>query len=432
MKILTTFKDFFKSKEIRDKILFTLVVMIVYKFGTMLSFFNIDTTYLRASLENNSLLGIMNMLSGGNLEHFSLFALGVGPYITASIVIQMMSMDVIPYLTQLKKEGGKGQRKLTKITRYFALILGFVQAYSMAYGFDKQYHLFTNPSVSKYLLTALIMSTGFMILLWLADKISQNGIGNGVSLVIFSGIVSQLPNQMISAYNSMADGSWKGIGMFASYLCLTLLIITLIVVMEKSERRIPVRYTGGVELKNENNVTYIPFKVNTASVMPVILAQAVLTAPQIVLSFVNRSLYNKVSQFLSFDKPSTLVLYGILIFIFAFVYVSLEINVEEMDENLSKNGGYVIGVRPGKETQQHISGILRRVTFFGAVGITLIALLPYVLTLITPLTLATAGGGTSLILVVGISLETIKNLKSRLTAKVNYGNLFRERRNVWL
>lgn len=426
--MIQTFLSLFKNKEIRGKILFTLAMLFIYRLGSAIPVPGVDSEILAASVSDNSIINMMNLLGGGTFERLSIFAMGVTPYITASIVIQLLSMDVIPYLTELAKSGQTGRLKLDKITRYLGVILSFVQAFTMVMGFDRSYGVMTNGGVAAYLYAATVLTAGTMFLLWIGDRISQFGIGNGISIIIFAGIVSNLPFNYAQVYNVLVDTAnqtamFNGIIEFVLYLIVNLVIIVLVVIMQLAVRKIPIQYTSSSLAKGRNDITYLPLRINSASVIPVIFAQAIITAPQIVLSFVNYEAYQSLSNFLSLQKPLGLLLYAILTILFTFFYTDLQVNPEKIAENLGKSGAYIPGVRPGNETKEYLKKVLNRITVLGACGLTVIAVIPYLLPMITNLPASTSVGGTGIIIVVGVAMETMTQLKGQLTQKQYHGFL---------
>ena len=370
---------------------------------------------------------MMNLLGGGAFEKMSVFALGVTPYITASIIIQLLSMDVIPYLTELSKSGETGRIKSDQITRYLGVVLAFVQSFSMVYGFDKQYAILESSNLSTYFYTATILTAGTMFLIWIGDKISTKGIGNGISIIIFAGIVSNMPAQFSQVFNILMSGNtqgaqFSGILEFVLYCVLYLVIIVGVVIMQLAQRKIPIQYTSSSGAK-ANDITYLPFKINSASVIPVIFASSIITAPQIVLSFVNTGAYQKVSSFLSLQKPFGLVLYAVLTFLFTFFYTDLQVDPDKIAENLGKSGAYIPGIRPGSETRTYLKKVIHRITVLGAVALTIMAVLPYLLPMVTSLPTSVSVGGTGIIIVVGVAMETMSQLKGQLTQKQYRGFL---------
>ncbi len=422
--MLRTFAAMFKNKEIRNKILFTLAMLLIYRIGSAIPVPGVNADQLAAQIADNSILNMMNLLGGGALERLSVFAMGVSPYITASIIIQLLSMDVIPALTEMTKSGQTGRMKIEKITRYLGVVLSFVQAFSLVYGFDKQYQILENARLSGYLYTATIMTAGTMFLIWIGDRISMKGIGNGLSIIIFAGIVSNMPASFVQVYNILAGGAtqgelFNGILQFALYCLLYLAIVVFVVIMETAVRKIPIQYTNSSNIRGGNDITYLPFKINSASVIPVIFAQSIMTAPQIIISFFNTELYTKLNNFLSLNKPIGLCIYAVLTILFTFFYTDLQVDPDQVAENLGKSGAYIPGIRPGSETRRYLHKVINRITVLGAISLMIIAVIPYLLPMFTSLPTSTAIGGTGIIIVVGVAMETVAQLKGQLTQK-NY------------
>lgn len=426
--MMRTFSSMFKNKEIRNKILFTLAMLLIYRVGSAIPVPGVDATKLASQISDNSVLSMMNLLGGGALERLSVFAMGVTPYITASIIIQLLSMDVIPALTEMTKSGQTGRMKTEKITRYLGVVLSFVQAYSLVYGFDKQYSVLANSSLSGYLYTATVLTAGTMFLIWLGDRISMKGIGNGLSIIIFAGIVSNMPSQFVQVWNVLAGGTtqgelFNGILQFALFVLLYIIIIVFVVVMETAVRKIPIQYTNSSSYTRGNDVTFLPLKINSASVIPVIFAQSIMTAPQIVISFFNQDLYKTLQTYLSLSSTTGLILYAVLTFLFTFFYTDLQVDPDQVADNLSKSGAYIPGIRPGNETKTYLHKVLNRITVLGAIALVIVATLPYILPMFTSLPSSISIGGTGIIIVVGVAMETIAQLKGQLTTKAYHGFL---------
>lgn len=426
--MMRTFSSMFKNKEIRNKILFTLAMLLIYRVGSAIPVPGVDATKLASQISDNSVLSMMNLLGGGALERLSVFAMGVTPYITASIIIQLLSMDAIPALTEMTKSGQTGRMKMEKITRYLGVVLSFVQAYSLVYGFDKQYSVLANSSLSGYLYTATVLTAGTMFLIWLGDRISMKGIGNGLSIIIFAGIVSNMPSQFIQVWNVLAGGTtqgelFNGILQFALFVLLYIIIIVFVIVMETAVRKIPIQYTNSSSYTRGNDITFLPLKINSASVIPVIFAQSIMTAPQIVISFFNQDLYKTLQTYLSLSSTTGLILYAVLTFLFTFFYTDLQVDPDQVADNLSKSGAYIPGIRPGNETKTYLHKVLNRITVLGAIALVIVATLPYILPMFTSLPSSISIGGTGIIIVVGVAMETIAQLKGQLTTKAYHGFL---------
>ena len=410
--LISTLKD----TNIRKRILFTLFALFIYKLGTTIPVAGVNTSSITFSALATPVFGLMNMISGGSFEKMSLFSLGVGPYITAGIIIQLLSMDVIPYLTELTKDGQKGRQQIEKITRYFTLVLAVIQGFSVVYGLDKQYGVLAESTFTNYLYIVLVMVAGTQLLIWLGDRISAHGIGNGISMIIFAGIVTNLPSTFMQAYSILINGEtsgglFNGVLQFVLFCIIYLLIVLGVVFVQMSERRLPIQYTSNI--KADTNINYLPIKINSASVLPVIFAGSVLTAPQIIASFINYDVYQKLSDWLSLSKPFGLCLYLVLVFLFTFFYTDIQLNPEEMSKNLGKQNAHIPGIRPGSETLTYLKGVIHRVTLFGAVGLVVIAGIPHLLPIITNLSTTATLGGTGIIIVVGVAMELANQLRTQ-------------------
>lgn len=427
--MLRSFANMFKNKEIRKKIFFTLAMLLIYRIGSSIPVPGIDAATLAKQISDNSILSMMNLLGGGALEKMSIFAMGVSPYITGSIIIQLLSMDVIPSLTEWAKSGQTGRQKIEKTTRYLGVVLAFVQAFSLVYGFDKQYAILESSALSTYLYVATILCAGTMFLVWIGDRISMKGIGNGISIIIFAGIVSNMPTQFAQIYSILVWGTsngevFNGVLQFVLYCLIYLAIVVFVVIMETAVRKIPIQYTNSISNRGgKSDVTFLPFKINSASVIPVIFAQSIMTAPQIVISFFNTDLYQKLQNYLSLTKPFGLALYAVLTILFTFFYTDLQVDPDTVADNLKKSDAYIPGIRPGQDTKKYLHKVLNRITVLGALGLTLVAVIPYLLPMFTSIPASSAIGGTGIIIVVGVVRETIGQLEGQLTQKNYHGFL---------
>ena len=417
--MLSTFVDFLKNKEIRKRILFTLVILFIFRLGSAIPAPGINDTVI--TLSANSLLTMMSLLGGGSIEQMSIFSLGVGPYITSSIIVQLLSMDIIPALAEMAKSGKKGRQQMDRITRYVAVVLSLIQGYFIVQLLSSQWGIVENPGFVSYLYIAIIFTAGTMFLLWLADEITTKGIGNGVSIIIFAGIVANMPSNFQLVYQTFVGEnatSKLGIPGFIIYCLMFIAIIVLVVVMQMAERRIPIQQSTSHRLnKTKGDLNHLPLKINSASVIPVIFASALIQAPQIITSWVNTDAYNFLSKLFDFTNPLFLAFYALLIILFTFFYTNLTVDPNKMADDLNKNGQFIPGVRPGSETKEYVSKVLNRITCLGAILLTFIALLPYIISNLTGLSQRAALGGTGIIIVVGVAMDTIKELKGKLTNK---------------
>lgn len=430
--MMSTFKGIIKSKEMRNRILFTLAMLFIFRLGAQIPVPNVNTNGIG---EANGLISMMNLLGGGAMDDMSIFALGVTPYITASIIIQLLSMDVIPPLTELAKSGQTGRKKLDKYTRYLSLVLCLIQSYTMTLALQNgDTSILINSSFSGYLYITTVFTAGTMFLLWIADRISMHGIGNGVSMIIFAGIVADIPYQFTEAFSTLTAGAtgsalFNGILTFTGFVIVYLLIIVLVVFSQTAVRKIPLQYTSStIQMKNRD-MTYLPLKINSASVIPVIFANAIMLAPVQIISICINNGWLQATGFtktifnlLQMQSVESLVIYAVLIILFTFFYTKLQVDPDKIAENLSKSGTYIPGIRPGKETKEYINKVLCRITVLGAIALTVIALLPNVAPLLIPsLPSSIRMGGTGLIIVVGVAMETTAQIKGKITQKAYHG-----------
>ena len=431
-----TFADMFKNKDIRNRIFFTLAMLFVFRFGSAITVPGVDVTELIKGMQDNSLFAMINMLGGGGLEQLSIFAMGVGPYITASIIIQLLSMDVIPALTELAKGGATGKKQIDRYTRYLAVVLSFFQASTLVYSFSTQYTtlLVNGSGWASILYVATLLTAGSMFILWIGDRISMKGIGNGVSMIIAAGIIARLPYQFTTAWQTLVDPSnssatFNGILTYGLYIVSYLLIIVFVVFMQTAERKIPIQYTSSTVTTRKKDMTYLPLKINSASVIPVIFASAILAAPLQICKMVwpAAGWVKTMETYMGMQTPISLVIYVILIFLFTFFYTKLQVDPEKIAENLGKSGTYIPGIRPGTETKEYVNKVLCRITVLGAIGLAFIAVLPHALPLIPGINLPQSMGigGTGIIIVVGVAMETVKQIEGRLTQKSYRGFLQR-------
>lgn len=414
--MFATIKQIFnpKNKDLRKKIAFTFFVLFIFKLGTSIIVPGIDKEALTGNL---GFLEVLNAMSGGAMEKFSIFALGVSPYITASIIIQLLSMDIIPYLSDLTKQGQVGRNKLNQITRVVGIVLAFVQGYMFSFTYVK------GGSPLDYMQFALILTAGTAFLLWLSDQITAKGVGNGTSLIIMAGIIATLPSMFVDAWNALVTGSTAqamtlGIVLFVLFVLVYFGIVLGIIFEETAERRIPIQYANKSASSYGGKQSYIPFKLNSAGVVPVIFASALISIPQIIAQFIKKEGFTLfVSKYLTMTSVTGFILYVVFIFIFAYFYTFIQLKPKELADNLNKNGGYIPGIRPGEETVKYINKILRRITFVGALALSVIAGLPIIFGLFSNMPTSVSIGGTGLLIVVGVALETYKQIESQLVSR---------------
>lgn len=413
--MFATFKQIFKPKnrDILKRILFTLICLFVFVLGKSIVVPGVNQYSLGVS--QLGFLELINIMGGGALGQFSIFALGVTPYITASIIIQILAMDIIPYLSELRKQGGTGRNELNKITRITGIALAFIQGYIYSFAY------LGNSSILNidYLQFALVLTAGTCLLLWIGDQISEKGIGNGISLIIMAGIISSMPTMFKTAFTSLtSDYSVKGIILFILYVVVYIAITLGVVYTENADRRINVQYANKTTSAFGGKQNYIPFKLNSAGVMPVILASTLLSIPSLIASVVKKEAFtNFITNYLSTNTPVGFVLYIILIFVFAYFYTFMQMKPSEMSENLNKNGGFIPGIKPGDDTTDYLSKVLGRITIVGAFFLSILAALPILFGMLSGLPSSVTLGGTGLLIVVGVALETYKQLESQLQSR---------------
>lgn len=409
------FKQIFqkKNKDLRARIVFTLVALTVFSLGN-----SITVPGMSKITGDLGFLELLNAMSGGGLKQFSIFALGVMPYITASIITQLLQMDIIPYFKELKELGEEGRIKINKINRYMGIGFAFVEGFVYSLMF-----MGTRASATEYITIALILAAGTAFLLWLGDQITMKGIGNGVSLIIMAGIVNTLPSMFIQAFNALIPGASKlylGILSFCVFILLYLFIIVGVIFIDESERRIPIQYSNRTTSSFGGRQSYLPLKLNSASVMPVIFASMLFAIPSVISYVAKKEAVTEfINKYFTTTSPVGFTIYVAAIILFTYFYTFISINPEELSKNLNNSGGYIPGVRPGVETTKYVSKILGRITFVGALFIAFIATLPIIFTKLSGMPSVVQIGGTSILIVIGVILETYKQLESSVASR-NY------------
>ena len=409
------FKQIFnpKNRDLLKRILFTLAALFVFKIGT-----SIIIPGVKVNTSGMNFLEIMDAMSGGAFNNASIFALGVSPYITASIVIQLLSADIVPYLSELSKQGGVGRKKLNQITRVVGIILAFLQGYLYSYAY------IGNGNAMDYMLYSLILTAGTALVMWIGDQITANGIGNGMSLIIMAGIISVLPSMFKNLWVELFAKGFLGIMIFVAFILVFIGIIIGVIYIESAERRIPIQYANK-STSTLGKQSYIPFKLNSAGVIPVIFASALLSISQILSSVIKKEGFTLfVQKYLTYTNGTGFILYIVLIFAFAYFYTFMQLKPNEMSENLNKNGGYIPGIRPGKETTKYVKTVLKRITIVGASFLTVLAILPIVFDKVSNLTTSITISGTGLLIVVGVALETYNQIENQLMSR-NYSRSYK-------
>ena len=405
------------NKDLRKRILFTLGCLAIFALGT-----NIMVPGAKEITQNLGFLELLNLMSGGGLKSFSVFALGVGPYIT-----QLLQMDIIPYFKELKEQGATGRQKINRINRYLGIIFAVIQGYFFSYAFLK------GAGTGVIIRSTVYLTAGTSFLLWLGDEITKKGIGNGVSLLIMAGIVNTLPQTFITAFNELVLAetftTWTGIILFILFVIVYLGIIVGVIYMQQAERRVPIQYSNRTASAYGGEKSFIPIKLNSVSVIPVIFASAIIGIPSLIATVINKTAFtNFVDKYINYTSYTGFLLYMVLIFLFGYFYTLLELNPDEMAENLDKSRSYIPGVTPGEATSKYLKYVITRLTVVGTLGLMVIAALPIIFSKISNLSSNVTIGGTGLLIVVGVALETYKQLESSIVSRSYTGSAKRRRR----
>ena len=399
------------NKDLRKRIYFTLFCLAVFCFGS-----NITVPWMSTVYEELGFLEIFNLMSGGGLKSFSIFALGVSPYITASIITQLLQMDIIPYFKELKEQGYTGKQKINRITRYLGILFAFIQGFAFTIAYSG------TTDVMTIIKTTVVLTAGTSLLLWIGDQITKYGIGNGLSLLIMAGIIQSLPSVFTTAFNELVlAGTFStvlGSVLFGSFVIIYLLIIIGMVWIQLAERRIPIQYANRTNSAYGGHQNFLPIKINSAGVMPVIFASTLIAIPVTVVNLIkNETAINFVAKYIDNTSLTGFILYILLILFFGYFYTMLQMNPEEMSKNLSKSGAYIPGVRPGNDTIEYVSNVLSKLTIVGSLFLVIIAGLPIIFSKFSGLSSAVTIGGTGLLIVVGVAIETYKQLESSLISR---------------
>jgi preprotein translocase subunit SecY len=405
----------FRIREIRNKILFTIGILAIYRLGANITIPGVDAEVILAQVETG-VLGMMDLFAGGALGNFAVFSLGIMPYITATIIMQLLQV-VIPKLEQLSKQGETGRRKINQISRYLTVALALIQSVTMTF-FFRNFGAIPNFNIPNVVLIVITLTAGTTLIMWLGELININGIGNGISLIIFANIVSRMPGQVISLFRLQGTNYF----FLALFAILTIGIIMAIILIQQGERKIPVQYAKRVVGRKVfgGQSTYLPLRVNQSGVMPIILAIAILLFPATIAQFIPNRWVQAFADALSPTaqgniNPIYAISYTILIIIFAYFYTAITFNPIDTADNLRRYGGFIPGIRPGRNTADYLTNVLNRITLPGAVFLAIVALLPEVL--INYLQIPFRFGGTSILITVGVALDTMRQLESQLTMR---------------
>ena len=406
------FSGFFSksNKDLRKKIYFTLMCLGIFCLGT-----TITIPWASAVYEELGFLEIFNVMSGGGLSNFSIFALGVSPYITASIITEILQMDIVPYFKDLKDQGYTGRQKINKITRYLGIAIAFLQAYALTAFYMK------GLDAMQIIKTTLVMVAGTSFCMWMGDQITNKGIGNGQSMLIMAGIIQSMPNIFRGAFASLVLGNYsKGVGitLFSLFVLVYIVVIVGIIWVQLAERRIPIQYSNRTTSAYGAQTNYLPLKINSSSVIPVIFASIVTTIPSTIVTLIGKQgAIDFVNKYIIYTSNTGFILYLLLIVVFCYFYTFLVMNPEEMSKNLNENGGYIPGIRPGTDTSNYISASLSKLTLVGSLFLIVLAGMPILLSKLTSLPSYVTIGGTGILIVVGVAIETYKQLESSLVSR---------------
>ncbi len=432
--MLENVRNAFKIKEIRDRLFFTLLMLVVVRIGTELPLPGVDGKVFSDWFSNiaGDSFGFFDAITGGSFENMSVFALNITPYITSSIIMQLLTI-AIPKLEEMQRDGEDGRKKITAITRYLTVALALVQSIAMVIGFGRQGYLVEFNALNAIMVIAAL-TAGSTILMWIGERITEKGIGNGISIVLTINIISRIPNDLTSLWGQFIKGKEIANQVLnaAIIIAIILCIIILVIFLQGGIRKIPVQYSRKVQGRKQvgGQMTHIPLKINTAGVIPVIFAQSLMTFPVIITAILGKNngtgVWSKVLKFLSQSNWCSksepiytlgLILYVVLIIAFAYFYTSITFNPLEIADNMKKQGGFIPGIRPGKPTSDYLTKILNYVIFIGAVGLTIIAVIPIFFSGFFGASVSF--GGTSLIIIVGVIIETVKQVESKMLER-NY------------
>lgn len=419
-----TVSNIWKVADLRTRILFTLFILLVYRIGSFIPVPGVNKdVFKQVDAAGADLFGLLNTFSGGALFQFSIFAIGITPYITASIIVQLLSMDVIPKFAEWAKEGENGKRKLAQITRYGTIVLGLIQGFATAIGFNRQYgyEMIVGATFVDYLLIAIILTAGTAFMMWLGEQITEKGIGNGISILIFAAIAAGIPGHIRTIVEDQFVGAQDQL--FLNIIKMVLILIAIIAIIvgvifvQQGIRKIPVQYAKRVVGRKMygGQSTHIPMKVNGAGVIPVIFAVSLIMFPITIAQFWSTQVWAKwIIDNMNYDRPLGMVLYVLLIIGFTFFYTFVQINPVQMADQMKKNGGYIPGIRPGKPTSSYLTRVMSRITLTGAIFLALISVLPVFFGALAGLPRSVQLGGTSLLIVIGVALDTMKQIESQL------------------
>ena len=413
--MLDSLSNIFKITELRNKILYTLMMFAIFRAGIHIPVPGVDASVIESLFTSGNLFGLLDLFAGGALSKFSIFAMSITPYINASIIMQLLQ-SVVPQFEAWSKDGEDGRKKIAKVTRYGTVILGFVQAAGMAFALRANNALVNNDFLSVFVV-AIILTAGTCLLMWIGEQITAYGIGNGISLIIFAGIVARLPDGLETIYQYIQNGT---INMFQAFLfaVIALAMIAVVVAVTQGQRRIPIQYAKRVVGRKMygGHSTFLPLKVNQAGVIPIIFASSVLMFPVTIAQFIDNEYVHKAADLFTWGTPLQTALYALLIFIFTYFYTAISINITDMADNMKKYGGFIPGIRAGKPTADSVDNVMTKITLAGAVFLAVVAIIPNFLGSITGVQ-GVYFGGTALLIVVGVALDTMQQIESLMVTR---------------
>lgn len=413
--MLDSLSNIFKITELRNKILYTLMMFAIFRAGIHIPVPGVDASVIESLFTSGNLFGLLDLFAGGALSKFSIFAMSITPYINASIIMQLLQA-VVPQFEAWSKDGEDGRKKIAKVTRYGTVVLGFVQAAGMAFALRANNALVNNDFLSVFVV-AIILTAGTCLLMWIGEQITAYGIGNGISLIIFAGIVARLPDGLETIYQYIQNGT---INMFQAFLfaVIALAMIAVVVAVTQGQRRIPIQYAKRVVGRKMygGHSTFLPLKVNQAGVIPIIFASSVLMFPVTIAQFIDNEYVHKIADLFTWGTPLQTALYALLIFIFTYFYTAISINITDMADNMKKYGGFIPGIRAGKPTADYVDNVMTKITLAGAVFLAVVAIIPNFLGSITGVQ-GVYFGGTALLIVVGVALDTMQQIESLMVTR---------------
>lgn len=406
--MLSALANILKITELRQKIVFTLIMFGIFRLGTHIPVPGVNPAVIEQLFTSGNLFGLLDLFSGGALSKFSVFAMSITPYINASIIMQLLTV-VVPKFEEWSKEGEEGRKKITQITRYSTVVLAFIQAIGMAYGLKAA---IINPGIASVLIIAITLTAGTVFLMWLGEQITAKGIGNGISLIIFAGIVAALPSGVETIYKYLQAGTISYFNVFL-FALIAIGMIVVVIAIQQGQRRIPVQYAKRVVGRKTygGQSTHIPLKVNQAGVIPIIFASSVLMFPVTIAQMIQIPWVKTIADYFAWGTLTHTVVYALMIVFFTYFYTAVTVKISDMAENLKKYGGFIPGIRPGKPTADYLDHVMTRITLAGAVFLAFIAILPNLIASATNIQ-GIYFGGTALLIIVGVALDTMKQIEA--------------------